>query len=128
MSNGWRWFWEGARGREACSILAEDLPGLSEALAGEAEDGGLVDEPVDGGDGLGFGGEEGAPVVEAGVGGEEDGAFSMPGGDEPEEMLCGVGIEGCVAEFVEVEDIVFFVVPEGSVVGAVDQGGVELFE
>jgi hypothetical protein len=82
MSNGWRWFWEGARGREACSILAEDLPGLSEAFAGEAEDGGLVDEAVDGGDGLGFGGEEGVPVVEAGVGGEEDGALSMPGGDE----------------------------------------------
>ena len=83
MRNGWIWFWEGARGRETCSILqgsreevrvyplAEDLLGLSEAFACEAEDDGLVDEPVDGGDGLGFGGEEGVPVVEAGVGGEE---------------------------------------------------------
>jgi hypothetical protein len=108
--------------------LAEDVLGLSEALAGEAEDGGLIDEAVDGGDSLCFGGEERAPVVEACVGGEEDGSLSMSRGDEPEEVLCGVGIEGVVAEFVEVEDVVLFVFPEGSVVATVDQGGVELFE
>jgi hypothetical protein len=52
----------------------------------------------------------------------------MSRGDESEEMLCGIGIEGVVAEFVEVEDVVLFVFPEGSVVATVDQGGVELFE
>ena len=88
----------------------------------------MVDEPVDGGDSLCFGAEEGVPIVEAGVGGEEDRALSMSGGDEPEEMFCGVGIKGSVAKFVEVEEIVFFITPEGSVVGLVDQRGVELFE
>lgn len=113
---------------EQREVLTEDLPGLSEAFTGEAKDGGLVDEPVDGGDGLGFGGEERVPVFEACVGSEEEGALTMAGGDEPEEMLCGVGVKGVVAKFVEVEDVVFFVTLEGSVVGTVDEGGVELFE
>ena len=52
----------------------------------------------------------------------------MPCGDEPEEVFCGVGVKGVVAEFIEVEDVVFFVPLEGSGVGAVDEGGVELFE
>jgi hypothetical protein len=37
---------------------ADDLLGVAEALAGEAEDCGAVDETVDGRDGGGLGGEE----------------------------------------------------------------------
>ena len=45
----------------------------------------------------------------------------MSGGDEPEEVFCGVGIEGVIAEFVEVEDVVLFVAPESFGIGSVDE-------
>lgn len=52
----------------------------------------------------------------------------MPCGDEPEEVLYGIGVKGVVAEFVEVEDVAFFVAFESLSVRAVYAGGVELFE
>ena len=52
----------------------------------------------------------------------------MSCGDEPEEVLYGVGVKGVVAEFVEVEDVAFFVAFESFGVGAVYARGVELFE
>ena len=44
--------------------------GLSETFACKAQDSGLVDESVDGSDGLSFRGEETLPVFEASVCGE----------------------------------------------------------
>jgi hypothetical protein len=64
------------------------------------------------------------PTVKAGVCGKQNGAFEMPCGDEPEEVLCVVVVKGAVAEFVEVEDVAFFVPSESFGVGAVDEGGV----
>ena len=48
-------------GEEVGSVVewsAHDLLGIAEALAGEAEHGGPIQESVDGGDGAGFRGEE----------------------------------------------------------------------
>lgn len=61
---------------EACS---EYFLGLAASLAGEAEDGGPVDEAVYGGYSGCLVGEEGFPAVEACVGGENDRALAVPG-------------------------------------------------
>lgn len=97
-------------------------------FAREAEDGGVVDEAVDSGDGLSFGGEELLPIGEAGIRGEEDRAFLMARGDEAEEVLGGVGVKGRITEFVAVEHVWFFKTVEGAFECAVDEGGVELLE
>jgi len=74
------------------------LEGLAFALAGEAQDCRAVNEPVDGGDGLGLGGEEAFPVREACVGGDQRRAVAVPSRDQAEEVLgCG-GVEGVIAE------------------------------
>ena len=105
-------------------IVAENMFRLSETLASKTQNCGLIDETIDGGDSLCFGREEMLPAFETGVCGKQNRAFAMPGGDEPEEVFCGVSVKGIIAKFIEVEDIVFFVTLEGSGVSTVDEGSV----
>ena len=65
---------EGERAESVSALVvelgAEDVFRQTEALAGEAQDGGAVDEAIDGGHRLRLAGEEALPATEAGVGGE----------------------------------------------------------
>ncbi len=68
----------------------DNLSWLSEALTGEPQDGGTIDESVGGGDSGSLGGEESLPLCETCVGGENNGSLSVPGGDDAEQIV------GCI--------------------------------
>src|SRR3990172_4163220 len=125
-----RWPRTGASCRS--SVLerrAHDLLGVAEALAGEAEDRGLVDEAIDGGDGARLRREEMLPAGEAGVGGEDDGRLAIPGGDEAVEVVGGLLVEAAgVAELVEEQHLRLGVATERALEGAVGVGGLEVLE
>src|SRR5271170_1235214 len=102
---------------------------LAKALTREAEDGRAVDEPIDGGDGLGLAREERLPVLEARVGRDEEGRLGlMPRGDDAEEVVGGLGVEGRVAELLEVEDGGLGVAAESAAVGAFGDRALEILE
>jgi len=67
------------------------------AVAFEAEDFGVVDEPVDHGGGDDLVAEDLAPAAERLVAGDDEAGSLMAGGDELEEQVGGFGLEGDVA-------------------------------
>ena len=66
----------------------------------------MVDEPVDHGCGDDVVGENLAPPPEWHVRGDADGALFVAGGDELEEQVRGVAVEGDVADLVDDEEFV----------------------
>lgn len=92
---------------------------LSEALSGEAQDGGAIDESVGGGDSGGLGGKESLPLGEAGVGGEDDGALSVPGGDDTKQIVGGLGRERFAVELVQEQYLRLNVAAESPLEGSV---------
>jgi len=95
----------GARRRWSAGVSliegrANDLPRRPKALAGEAQNAGTIDEAIDSGHGDGLGGEERLPAGEARIGGQHDGADTVAGGDDAEEMAGLGGGKWIVAKFV----------------------------
>jgi hypothetical protein len=70
-------------------------------VAGEGEDLGVVDEAVDHGGGDDVVGEGLAPAAEGQVRGDHDRALFVAGGDELEEQVRRVVVEGDVADLVD---------------------------
>lgn len=66
----------------------------------QGDDVGVVDEAVDGGGGHDVVAEGLAPAGEGQVGGDDDRAGLIAGGDELEEQGGGCGVEGQVADLV----------------------------
>lgn len=62
-------------------------------------------ESVDEGDGAGCVWEDGGPVAEGEVGGQDDGAFLVPSGHDLEEQVGGVCIEGQVSDLVDHQQV-----------------------
>ena len=87
-------------GRLLVEGRADDLPGRTEARAGEAQNAGRIDEAIDGGHGDSLRGEERLPAGEARIGGQDDGADTVAGGDDAEEMAGLGGGKWIVAKFV----------------------------
>ncbi len=79
------------------------MPRSAESVAGafEGEDVGVVDDAVDhrGGDGLVA--EDAAPAGERQVAGQDERGVFVAGGDELEEQVRGVLLEGQVADLVD---------------------------
>jgi hypothetical protein len=65
-----------------------------------------VDEPVDQGGGDHGVAEDLAPLLEAAVGGDDDRAAFVAAGDEREEQVGGLALQGQVANFVDDEQVV----------------------
>src|SRR5207249_88945 len=86
---------------------ADGLAWLAVALAGEAQDGGTIDEAIHHGDSHRLRREEVLPVGKAGIGGEDDGAFALPSRDHAEEIGRRLEVEGFVGELLELEDLRF---------------------
>ena len=82
-----------------------DIPGLSEGLSAEAEDGGLVDEALADGDRLGRGGQDFLPLRKGQVGDDHGGALTVPGADHPEELVGAVAVDGGEARVFEDQEI-----------------------
>ena len=80
---------------------AHDFPRFTSAGAGETENGGVIDKTIHRSDGHGLIGEEFFPLFEARVGGQDDGALAMALGDETEEVICLLGVEGRVSKFID---------------------------
>jgi hypothetical protein len=98
------------------------------AFAGHLDDGGVVDEAVDGGDGHGLVLEEGLPLAEGLVAGDDEGSAFVGLGDEFEEDVGLVLVLAGIADVVEDEDIV--AVELGENVGELEvaAGGLEMLE
>src|SRR5207248_7928920 len=71
------------------------------AVALEAEDFGVVDEPVDHGGGDGLVAEDLAPGGEGLVAGDDQAGALVAAGDEREHQVGGLGVEGDVADLVD---------------------------
>ena len=91
-----------------CLVLGSDAGEAVDAPAAEpvagafhGEDVGVVDDAVDHGGGDGLVSEHCAPAGERQVGGQDQGGVLVAGGDELEEQVGGVLLEGQVADFVE---------------------------
>jgi hypothetical protein len=69
------------------------------------DDDGVVEEPVEEADGGGVFGEEPAPFFEGPVGSDAEGASFVGGGDEAEEELGGVVVEGREADLVDEDEV-----------------------
>jgi hypothetical protein len=65
-----------------------------------------VDEPVDQGGGDHGVAEDLAPLLEAAVGGDSDRAAFVAAGDEGEEQVGGLSLQGQVADLVDDEQVV----------------------
>jgi hypothetical protein len=63
-------------------------------LAVGDDGGGVVEEPIEHGDGGGVFGQEPSPVLEGVVGGDAEGAAFVGGGDEPERSCAPVSSRG----------------------------------
>ena len=85
----------------AFALLLGEL-GLAAAIAAALKDEDLdvVGESVDEGDGAGGIGEDGVPVLEGQVGGDEQGAVLVAAADELEEEVGGASVVGEVSELV----------------------------
>ena len=70
-------------------------------VAFEGDDLGVVDEPVDHGGGDHVVAEGLAPPAERLVAGHDEAGPLVPGGDELEEQVGGLGLEGDVADFID---------------------------
>ena len=87
------------------------------ALDVHLEDGGVVDEAVDGGERHGLVGENLAPFAEGLVGGDEQGAALVAGADQLEQHA-GLGlILGDVGEVVEDQQVIFVELGDGGFEG-----------
>jgi hypothetical protein len=76
------------------------------AFAFEGDHGGVVDEPVDqGGRDHGVA-EDFAPLLEAAVAGDDDRAAFVAAGDQGEEQVGGLALQGEVADLVDDEQVV----------------------
>ena len=75
------------QGRSIFERRTDNVSWLSEALTGEPQDGGTIDESVGGGDGGSLRGEESLPLGKPCVGGENNGSLSVPGGDDAEQIV-----------------------------------------
>ena len=106
--------------------FADNLKWLSEALATEAQNGGSIDEAVDGGHSGGLGGEEVSPLAEAGVRGKDDGALTVSGRDDAEQEVGSVRGEGVVPKLIKQQQCRFLVALECAFVGSVGLGSVKL--
>ena len=87
----------------------------------------MVDEPVDHGGGDDVVAEDLAPAAEGFVGGDDQRGSFVAGGDELEEQVGGLGLEGDVADFVDDEQRVAaqadqFVLEASAVVGLGEPG------
>ena len=84
------------------------MAGLEHAvgLAVGDDGGGVVEEPIEHGDGGGVFGQEPSPVLEGVVGGDAEGAAFVGGGDEPEQQLCAGVVQGGEAELVDQDEVV----------------------
>src|SRR6266542_2446789 len=71
------------------------------AVALEGDDGGVVDQPVDHGGSDHVVAEDLAPAAERLVGGDDQAGAFVAGGDELEEQVGGLGLEGDVADLVD---------------------------
>ena len=78
----------------------------------------MVGEAVDEGDGAGGVGEDGVPLLEGQVGGEEQGAVLVAAADELEEEVGGAGVVGEVSDLIDDEQSGPGVVTETPLEGA----------
>ena len=94
--------------------------GLAAAIAAafNDEDLDVVGQAVDQGDGAGGVGEDGVPVLERQIGGDEQRAMLVAAADELEEKVGGAGVVGEVAQFVDHDQRRPGVVAEASFEGA----------
>ena len=88
------------------------------AVAGDLHDGGVMGEAVDEPDGAGRVGEDGVPVAEGDVRGEDDRLLLVAARDDLEEQVRGVGIVGQVADLIDAQELRPGVVTETLVEGA----------
>ena len=117
--------WIAAMGRvvaartSAFALLLGEL-GLAPAIAAALEDEDLdvVGESVDEGDGARGIGEDGVPVLEGQVGGDEQGAVLVAAADELEEEVGGASVVGEVSELIDHEQRGAGVVAEAAFEGA----------
>src|SRR5438067_557530 len=84
-------------------VAAEVAVAEPVAVALEAEDFGVVDEPVDHGGGDGLVAEDLAPGGEGLVAGDDQRGALVAGADEREHQVGGVGVEGDVADLIDDE-------------------------
>jgi hypothetical protein len=78
----------------------------AERLAFGDHDGGVVQEPVQHGDGGGVLGQEAAPLIERPMAGDGETASFVGGGDEPEQQLGASGVQGREADLVDHDQVV----------------------
>ena len=96
-----------------------------EAVAGELEDGGVVDEAVDGGEGHGGIREDLAPFAEGLVGGDQQGSPLVSGTDEFEQDA-GFGLVlGDIGEVVEDQQVVLVELGDGGFEGEFAAGDLQ---
>src|SRR3954451_23388893 len=88
------------------------------ARAFDGDDGGVVDEAVDEGDGGGGGGEDGVPLAEIEVGGEDDALVLVAAADDLEEEVGVAVVEGEIADLVDAQEAGAAVVAESVLEGA----------
>jgi hypothetical protein len=65
----------------------------------------VVDEPVDEGDDAGGAREDGVPVVDASVGGDDDGFLFVSSGDDLKQEVRGPLVVGEIADFIDTQDL-----------------------
>jgi hypothetical protein len=84
-------------------VFTSSLSGVAHpvGLAAGDHDGGVVQEPVEDGDGGGVFGQEAAPVLEGPVGADGQGAAFVGGGDEAEQQLGAGVVQRCEPDLVD---------------------------
>ena len=118
----------GAGGRPTRSALSFEGGAAAVALDVHLEDGGVVDEAVDGGERHGGIGEDLAPFAEGLVGGDEDGAALVAGADQLEQDA-GLGLVlGDVGEVVEDQEVEAVEPVDGGFEGELAAGDLELLD
>src|SRR5947209_14596432 len=85
---------------------------LSVALTFNGDDAGVMDEAVDEGDGGGGGGEDGVPLAEIEVGGEDDALVLVATTHDLEEEVGVAVVEGEIADLVDAQETGATVVAE----------------
>src|SRR6266545_4873939 len=126
-----RWSRAGAGRRRGLLVVerrAVHVARLPIRLAAEAQDGGVVDEAVGDGDGLGGRREKLGPVLEREIRNDQRGALPIPGADHAKELVGGVAAEVREAGVVEEQQIGGGDAAEDLAVGAIGAGGVQALE
>jgi hypothetical protein len=93
-------------GRDVEAAFAEAV-----ALAFEGDHGGVVDEPIDQGGRDHRVAEDLAPLLEAAVAGDDDRAALVAAGNEREEQVGGLALQGQVADLVDDQEEVVALQP-----------------